>query len=781
MRRIHWQAAIALIVALQLFGCGDEGGVALGNQPPTVWLSSAPPEGSVSKYTIHLYWGGWDPDGEVAFYEYVVANNATGVFDPADTTSTPGDYKWHRVNAHDSTFTFTADLIPDSSVVDFEGSHKPEEFRRSHTFFVRSVDREGVRSVKPAYRSFTARTLSPTVYVEVPIPSGLNPAEVPAVTSFHWTAKDFVTSVTEIQEPDSVRWIIAPTANFNDDWDQTLEYIRENPDAKEWSDWRYYGAPGDSGKFWTTSPPLAVGRYYFAIQAKDEAGAVSPVFDLDWNLRRIAVGPRVTGPLLRLTNLYIGLVQTASPDTPPVIIDLPSGVPMVFEFWGDASSYGGVVAGYRYGWDIVDLNDDDQWEVDFTPFVGERAKSPSRTFFFGTHSFFLELLDNSGYKSRVEVRVNVVPFSMERDLLLVDDWREGNTCFSASPNNGRVPCDAEHDAFWNFVLESATGFNPNTDVFELGVAGKTSLPIQVLAKYKNVIWNAIGNPTGDGGSFLDQLITFRDPNAPAAGKVTPNLVALYMAAGGHVLLAGNQIMTLVLNRAVTAGVTVYPIIFRYELDGDQDGSYTGDNQVGIKGVGEESFGYGDCCVNVLDATYLSNPANLRRTNVNNQRCPVELIRERSPVRDGLRTAIPHDLTTGGGFPQLELRPETADSGKAFSTAGLTVDLYNPIYFSNLTACGTPSGGVAEIDPSSPSLRHCFQAIYGNGCQNTSSVLYDAAVGFWTTTHAHRVADVAGAVAARSAVWGFSPVYFNPDQVKAALQIILHDEWKIPRG
>jgi hypothetical protein len=31
------------------------------------------------------------------------------------------------------------------------------------------------------------------------------------------------------------------------------------------------------------------------------------------------------------------------------------------------------------------------------------------------------------------------------------------------------------------------------------------------------------------------------------------------------------------------------------------------------------------------------------------------------------------------------------------------------------------------------------------------------------------------------VWGFSPVFFQPDQVKAALQIILHDEWRIPRG
>ena len=44
----------------------------------------------------------------------------------------------------------------------------------------------------------------------------------------------------------------------------------------------------------------------------------------------------------------------------------------------------------------------------------------------------------------------------------------------------------------------------------------------------------------------------------------------------------------------------------------------------------------------------------------------------------------------------------------------------------------------------------------------------------------RLADVPGAVKARNAVWGFHPVYFEPDSVKKAIQIILHDEWKIPR-
>jgi len=43
----------------------------------------------------------------------------------------------------------------------------------------------------------------------------------------------------------------------------------------------------------------------------------------------------------------------------------------------------------------------------------------------------------------------------------------------------------------------------------------------------------------------------------------------------------------------------------------------------------------------------------------------------------------------------------------------------------------------------------------------------------------RIPD-AGGVPARSAVWGFHPFYFNPDEVKAALDIVLFDEWKLPK-
>ena len=56
--------SLGLVFGLQFMGCSSsEEGELKPNQPPTVWLSSAPPEGSTEQYVIKMYWGGWDPDG----------------------------------------------------------------------------------------------------------------------------------------------------------------------------------------------------------------------------------------------------------------------------------------------------------------------------------------------------------------------------------------------------------------------------------------------------------------------------------------------------------------------------------------------------------------------------------------------------------------------------------------------------------------------------------------------------------------------------------------------
>ena len=69
-------------------------------------------------------------------------------------------------------------------------------------------------------------------------------------------------------------------------------------------------------------------------------------------------------------------------------------------------------------------------------------------------------------------------------------------------------------------------------------------------------------------------------------------------------------------------------------------------------------------------------------------------------------------------------------------------------------------------------------MYGLGCLDQSSEIFGATIGLWTTVFQNRVPD-AGGVAAKSAIWGFQPVFMNPDSVRMALAVILHDEWQIP--
>jgi len=786
MRKLLLYTGLVLVLGIQFYSCtsNELSGTGFSNEPPTVWLSSAPPEGSVAAYTITMFWGGWDPDGEISHFEYVITDNKSGVFDPADTVGA-----WETVFGNDSTFQFTADIFADSTNSNWRNDIlTPFEFQRSHTFFVRAVDDHGARS-RPVYRSFTSRTLSPTVIIDVPfLNSPTEQAQVPSVTTFQWTGKDFVSTTAQEQEPDSVRHILVGTAKFQQNFEFTEEYIRTHPDAEEWSDWEYYRAPGDTGKFWTT-PPLDFGPYVFAVQVKDEAGAVSPVFDLNKNMRRVRVSTRSTGPVLTVTNEFVGVIQTTSPNAPVSIVDLPAGVPLRFCFRADASSYGGLVSGYRYGWDINDLNDDSEWETSLTPFVGSEACSSMRTFFFGVHNFYVEVVDNSGYPSRVAIRINIIPFTMQKPLLIVDDWIEGSPSSTGwTRSNGALPSDVEHDNFWKDMAADVDGFNPDIDMVGVGSGtGLTEVPIQIVANYQTMIWTTQGDQTAPApgtGSILRDLIVWRDPEQPVqSGKIQPNIAALFMAAGGHMMIVGEKVMTGVIPRFPGSAIVVYPIIFRYELAGDQDGSYAGRNDVGKFGVGQDSFAYRDCCLNVLDIAYLSGNLQVRRPP-NQQKppgtgCPVDQMRDHAKTSppnsttDGI-TAVDVDPEADLPFPRLEIREEAAGEGRWYATAGLNSDVYNPEYFNDRTACGG-SGGVAEMVP----RRSCFQPIYRMECRNQSSVVYGATVAFWTSRYADRIPDVGG-VAARSCVFGFHLVFMDPVEAKQAVDLVLFDEWHLQR-
>jgi len=801
-------ATIAIVLsAVMLVGsCSTSGpeGERLENQPPTVWLSSAPPEGTTEKYTIHLYWGGWDPDGEIAYYEYAITNNGGGSFVEADTT---GRDKWNKVVSNDSTFTFSAD-----SLVETNPTSQKAEFQRSHTFFIRAVDKQGLSSREPAYRSFTARTISPTVSIRIPLRNNLNAAQVPPISTFRWKATDYIFDDVSSQEPDSVQWALVSLEPFDSRtsrsaWDEALDFMRKAPyifntgptgygdflspaDADaQWKPWVFYRANGDTGKFWIT-PLIDYGDYLFVIRAKDEAGAVTPVLDLVTNVRRVTVSARNSGPSLTVTNSYMGAAGAGRCSTPPTIMDIPAGVPLDFQFNASAAAYGGEVAAFRYGWDIDDLEDPEQWEIDYSPYLGPTS-SASRTFYFGTHSFCVEVLDNSGFCSRLCVRVNIIPFTMERPLLLVDDWlTDKNVTAGWTNTTGKAyaPTDKEHDSFWSRMLFDVEGFDADEfdflgnrtkfgeDVIEV-VAG-ADVSLLKLATYKSIIWSVSSNI---GASQLNQPLLYEfvqhrerypQPNAGASsgGKVRPNILALFVAAGGHLFINGEHPVATTVNRDLIGSFRI-PIMLLYELEGRQDRA-----PVTNAPIGDRSFNYRELCVDVLDYARMSFQRRRRKPE---EVCDILGLRTftadtENPRVHTLRSASPLDdvgaiLDDEFVWPQLDLNIECSGPGKFYneSKIGHDVEIYNPQYF--FDKCPYVKGS-----------RGCFQPIYSLECLDATENTYHQPVAFWTSAYADRVSEAAGAIAARSVVWGFSPVYFEESAVKQAIDNVIFGEWKLEK-
>jgi len=777
MRR---HGALGLILGVLSIGAcaSDEiDGVKSTNQAPNVWLAAAPPEGSVGSYTVQLYWGGWDPDGEIAYYEYLITDNTTGVFDPDDTTGVA----WDPVYGNDSTFVFSADSLAENAV------DQTALFSRSHTFFIRAVDEAGLRSNEPAHRSFTSTTISPEVRITTPAAIlGLTPADIPPISTITWEAVDYVNDDNSTQEPDSVQWAMVSTIPYGG-YAQTIAYLRTAASAPDWTPWSWYRAPQDSGKSWTT-PPLDFGDYVFAIRAKDEAGAVTPILEEPVNVRRIKVQQRLSGPTFIVTSELVGSIIAATCDYPLTIVDVPSGVEVSFLLSACAEHYGGTVVGYRYGWDILDLDDPAQWEIDYTPFISSTATTPPREFNFGTHTFTAEVIDNSGFCSRVEVKINIIRFTGDRNLLIVDDYkpdeRAGQNGWAVT--NGGVPSDAEHDGFWADMVSNLFGFDRTRDMIATSL--EREIPLATIAGYKNIIWSVFGDIDTRSATDLPLLysyIRYRSkrppPDAGGAcsptggvqqGKVIPNVIGLAMQAGVHVLIAGQHPVQNIRPRAGQFTVR-YPLIPLYELERENAQFLPNpDPDDLVNPPGDQGFAYRHLCLEVLDFGFLTSQRARQLGQTNNRRyCPVtpglrnpDAFSRRD---DTMRTGIPIDPN----FGPISLRFEVAGAGRAYAptTQGIDAEVYNPAYFRAPTCQYVPPP------------RSCFQPIFGLGCLDLNENTYGQPVAFWTSTFGNVVAeDIVGAVAARSAVFGFPPVYFTPAEVKPAIEYIIFDEWQLPR-
>ncbi len=755
-----------LLFVLPIAACSPEipSGSDVPNQAPSVWLAADPPQASGDTYSVRFHWGGADPDGQILHYEYLIVDHAAGVFDFENMA----DATWTSISS--SEFTF---VMPSAAAS--EATTGPSATTPVYTLFIRAVDNEFMPSPEPDYISFTPKNLLPAVRITVPpVLLGLTPADVPSISTFEWGP------VSGRPEPDSVQFALVNTVVHGNSYAQTINYLRSLDSAPDWYPWVWYDGP--KGREWTT-PPLEFGNYVFAIRAKTVTNAINLLLVEPVNVRRIKVQARVSGPTLAVQNPLFGHIISASCDYPLTIIDQAANLPTSFTFSACADNYGGTVEAYRYGWDILDLEDPTQWEVGYTFYTGPVTTVP-RTYAFGTHVFSIEVIDNSGFCSRVQVRVNIVRFTGERNLLIVDDFRPDDIPGQSgwTLTNGAMPSDAEHDAFWLDMVSDVDQFDPVIDM--VTVTAGIGIPIATLAQYRNIIWNAYGNvETRDFSSlpFLYTFILYRaslvhelgspcSPTGGVSGEVPANAIALAMRSGVHVLITGNHPVQNVVPRYGTLNVR-WPMLPLYELE-------PGATQFGTEPrylaeePGGQGFAYQELSLEAIDFAFLTpQRARLNGVAPNQRYCGItglRTINANSRRDDTMRSGLPIDPS----FPALSLRPEVAAPGRFYAPAsqGLDVEVYNPTYFRQGGACAFVTPPRGHFDP-----------IYGLVCLDTGEPTYQQPVAFWAGAYAPVTGDFPGAVAARSAVFGFAPVYFHPYEIKPAIEHILFDEWQLPRS
>lgn len=132
-----------------------------------------------------------------------------------------------------------------------------------------------------------------------------------------------------------------------------------------------------------------------------------PHYLLVRDAREILITSNNSGPDLYVTGDLIDQISTAVTTTPVTGNEVPAGTPVVFCREANADVLGLPVTGYRYGWDVVDSDNDDAWPMPFTPFGQKTECSGEQTFHFGTHLFSVEAILYDGFKARVSVLITM--------------------------------------------------------------------------------------------------------------------------------------------------------------------------------------------------------------------------------------------------------------------------------------------------------------------------------------------------------------------------------------
>ena len=168
--------------------------------------------------------------------------------------------------------------------------------------------------------------------------------------------------------------------------------IQDPADDDEWDQWCATCLETDPRNF-------SSGTHTLRIEARDNNGSVTTAFFV------IAVNQSV----LTLTEPTLGTWEFTSWLPEPVLVEIEPGRELHFS-WQAIALQGGPIDSYRYGWDILDLQDDEQW----TTWCASCLSAPSTSFASGSHKLHVQVRDaNLQLISTASIVLNVSSVSVE--------------------------------------------------------------------------------------------------------------------------------------------------------------------------------------------------------------------------------------------------------------------------------------------------------------------------------------------------------------------------------
>lgn len=541
--------------------------------------------------------------------------------------------------------------------------------------------------------------------------------------------------------------VLDTTGAYNPSFDIVRD-LNENPQRYDslWSDWKPYGPQGDSSRMAVIGKdkPLVLGRHYvFAVQARDENGAMTDTFISNINVRRYKVKSS-SGPILRIFEPYIVGFRFLGTNMYPIERELPPGVPLEFRWYADASDYRGEIVGYRYGWDIENVA---AWEA---PFRSDLTNASRVSFSAGIHTLFVEAMDMAGAHVLGRVTIRVSRWPMDRNLLFVDDFAGASWSFP----DYSFPSESQDKEFWNAICSRAEGFDHGQDTYDCGASGGQPPSPSTIGRYKNIIWNY-----SSGSVAWSSIVRFVPESQVGVGTQRINYLPIFLLLGGHIWTLGHSDRGGGLAATLLSTPKSFPRNIECELLEDMP-SCSGSR------IGANTMAYRDYCVSVLDkvdATFRQDadmpPRARDRVDV-----LVGALLDKSDPLSLYAPALPEHLTLWEEATKPGRRFDPADS---LGPGGVTfVEAYDPAYWMNA------KGLVSQL---------CFRPIYRMQAKDPSSALDGCAVAIWITKYSHVTPDVASgaAIAAPSVHFGFPLWYFRRSAVDSIADAIFA-RWGIAR-